>query len=458
MIQKGFIFDVNKCTGCSACQLACTIENQVSSQVVWRQINTFNPGKFPGIPVFHHSLACNHCIDPPCMAHCPALAYSKDPRTGAVTIDDAKCIGCKYCSWACPYDAPQYNVSLGVVENCTFCAHRLDDGLAPACVALCPTGALQVGDYMSKGDRRKVDGFPSNGTEPAVEFIPLNESRVHPEAVDAEDMPLDKVDLLAMGLFDKPASKVTLRSEWTLVGFTLMAALLVGLLTAGVLGSFYMNPIVFAGAGLSVLAMSALHLGRWRMAPRAILNLRRSWLSREVVLFPIFVFLGTWYFLAGAGERTIGWLAVGVGFAALFSIDRVYSVTKTKGLGLHSAQVVLTGLLFASIATGLYDYLLAAVLLGPKAVLYGVRKLVYARTGRNPGLYLSIVRLVCGCGLPVLIWYGAWSSLQIAAVVLVGLGEMIDRCEYYAELDVQTPRGEMERELVRRLTPSKKAG
>jgi Fe-S-cluster-containing dehydrogenase component len=457
MGQIGFIFDVNKCTGCSACQLACTIENQVSPQIVWRQINTFNPSKFPGIPVFHHSLACNHCIDPPCMAHCPALAYSKDPRTGAVTIDDVKCIGCKYCSWACPYDAPQFNVSLGVVEKCTFCAHRLDVGLAPACVALCPTGALQVGEYTLRGEPETVEGFPSNGARPAIEFVPLEESRIHPEAVEAEDVSLEKVDLRAIALFDKPPSKVTLRSEWTLVGFTFMAALLVGLLTAGVLGSFHMNPILFAGAGMSLMAMSTIHLGRWRRAPRAILNLRRSWLSREVVLFPIFICFGTWYFLAGGG-RTIGWLAVGIGFAALFSIDRVYSITKTKGLGLHSAQVVLTGLLFASIATGFYYYLPAGVLLGAKAVLYGVRKLAFARNGRNPRLYLASVRLVCGCGLPALIWLAGLSSLHVAAVVLVGLGELIDRCEYYSELDVQTPRGEMERELVRRLTPSKKAG
>ena len=209
MGQKGFIFDVNKCTGCSACQLACTIENQVSPQIVWRQINTFNPSKFPGIPVFHHSLACNHCIDPPCMAHCPALAYSKDPKTGAVTIDDAKCIGCKYCSWACPYDAPQYNVSLGVVEKCTFCAHRLDVGLAPACVALCPTGALQVGEYTSEGERETVEGFPSNGARPAIEFIPLEESRVHPEAMEAEDVSVEKVDLRAIASSDEHSSKVT---------------------------------------------------------------------------------------------------------------------------------------------------------------------------------------------------------------------------------------------------------
>ena len=119
---------------------------------------------------------------------------------------------------------------------------------------------------------------------------------------------------------------------------------------------------------------------------------------------------------------------------------------------------MLTGLLFASITTGFYYSVLAGVLLVLKIGLYGVRKIVFARSGRNPRLYLSIVRLVCGCGVPALIWLAGLSSLHFAAVVLAGFGELIDRCEYYTELEVQTPRGEMERELVRRLTPSKKAG
>ena len=141
-MPNSFVFDPNRCTGCGACQLACSIENQLGPAKSWRRIETFNPRNHPQAPVFHLSLACNHCNEPACMYACPALAYSRDGRTGAVILDENKCIGCKYCSWACPFDAPRFDAARGVMSKCTFCNHRLADGLAPACASLCPTGAL----------------------------------------------------------------------------------------------------------------------------------------------------------------------------------------------------------------------------------------------------------------------------------------------------------------------------
>ena len=87
-MQKGFVFDVNKCTGCSACRIACIIENDLDAGLSWRDVGTFNPWRVHGIPVFHHSLACNHCVDAPCEKSCPANAYKKDPLTGAVCTPD----------------------------------------------------------------------------------------------------------------------------------------------------------------------------------------------------------------------------------------------------------------------------------------------------------------------------------------------------------------------------------
>ena len=147
--QKGFVFDINKCTGCQACSIACEIENELEPGADWRQVTTFNERHVPGVLSFHLSVACNHCVDPPCMKNCPALAYSKDAVTGAVTVDPDLCIGCRYCTWACPYDAPRFNTASGVVEKCTFCQHRLEDGLEPACVTSCPTGALKLADHTS---------------------------------------------------------------------------------------------------------------------------------------------------------------------------------------------------------------------------------------------------------------------------------------------------------------------
>jgi Fe-S-cluster-containing dehydrogenase component len=106
-MANSFLFDPNRCTGCGACRLACSIENQLEPERSWRRIDTFNRTRHPGVPLYHLSLACNHCAEPACMFACPALAYSRDEKSGAVLLDEGKCIGCRYCAWACPYDAPR---------------------------------------------------------------------------------------------------------------------------------------------------------------------------------------------------------------------------------------------------------------------------------------------------------------------------------------------------------------
>jgi anaerobic dimethyl sulfoxide reductase subunit B (iron-sulfur subunit) len=102
MPAGSFVFDANRCTGCGACRVACTLENRLPPAVSWRRIDTFNARRHPAAPVFHLSIACNHCATAACMQACPALAYRRDRRTEAVLIDSSRCIGCGYCAWACP--------------------------------------------------------------------------------------------------------------------------------------------------------------------------------------------------------------------------------------------------------------------------------------------------------------------------------------------------------------------
>jgi len=128
MKQALFILDLDRCTGCAACVVACNNENPVDGDLSWRRIHTFNPQRLPAAPVFHLSLACNHCLEPACLAGCPANAYTKEAHTGAVLIDEDRCMGCRYCSWVCPYEAPQFNTGTGIMEKCTFCDHRQAEG------------------------------------------------------------------------------------------------------------------------------------------------------------------------------------------------------------------------------------------------------------------------------------------------------------------------------------------
>ena len=156
-MPNSFVFDPNRCTGCHACRVACGIENELAPERSWRRIETFNARHHPGVPLFHVSLACNHCAEPACMYACPALAYHRDRSTGAVLLDEGKCIGCRYCAWACPYDAPVFDDERGVMSKCTFCDHRLKEGRKPACTALCPTRALDFADLAEADLVNEID-------------------------------------------------------------------------------------------------------------------------------------------------------------------------------------------------------------------------------------------------------------------------------------------------------------
>jgi len=450
--QKSFLFDVNKCTGCAACQIACSIENRVEAGIDWRRVHTFNPRHVPGVPSFHHSLACNHCVDPPCMKHCPALAYSKDPDTGAVTIDADKCIGCKYCSWACPYDAPRFNAGAGTMEKCTFCSHRLDEGLEPACVSLCPTGALGFGEYDPAGET-VVPGFTQSEIGPAIKFVTQRRWAVAsagPSVVTACVHPPDPAVVAATAA----PGRIDLRSEWTLMVFTFLGALLSGWYAAALLApaqSIFApvgppHPLIFAVAGAAGLALAASHLGRWNRAWRAVLNWRHSWLSREVLLFPAFLALATITLADGSAGGIFNWIVAALGFAALFAMDSVYHVTRAPGLWLHSAQVFLTGLLMAGLFSS--NSMVFGVAVVVKASLYLWRKYNFFRAFREARPWFTRVRVLAGLAAPLALWWNGDPRWFPVIVALILAGELIDRAEFYLELDAPSPARQMDADLA----------
>ncbi len=167
-----FRFDPGRCIGCETCVLACRMAHLPAQTVPWRQVHTFNGLGLPGLPVLHLSLACQHCRRPACLEHCPAGAYRQDPATGAVIHQPERCMGCRYCTWACPYDAPRFDPDRGEVAKCGFCLDRQDQGLEPACAARCPMGALgfEPRDDQPMGD--PPPGFPPSGLGPAIRFVP----------------------------------------------------------------------------------------------------------------------------------------------------------------------------------------------------------------------------------------------------------------------------------------------
>ena len=440
MTQRGFVLDLDRCTGCGACVVACTNENSPADKVAWRNIATFNRQRLSNAPTFHYSLACNHCLDPACMEGCPADAYTKDPATGAVLIDQDRCIGCRYCIWVCPYDAPRFDAVGGVMEKCTFCQHRLADGLEPACVVACPVEALafEVAESPAVVSR---GGFPDTGLRPAIRVV--GERRLSPPEMTAAPRlasALKRQRSLSWGGF---------REEWSLWAFSSIMTFLVAWFTAATALGAKVSLPTFAAAGAVALVVSALHLGRPTRAWRGLLNWRHSWISREALF--VTVFFATACAITSFGTRSSAavWTTVIIGFAALFAMDMVYRVPGSTVLAVpHSAMATLTGALYLGL------FLVAPVLALPAAVakvgLYLLRRDRLAGIG---GL-LAVVRVVVGLVLPsALLVAGGWPPWLLVAAAAVG--ELIDRAEFYAGLEFLTPEIQIARDLANKPEPAR---
>ena len=428
-MRYAFVFDQHRCTGCHACRLACTIDNALPLTTSWRSVYTFNAAHHPGLPLFHLSLACNHCARPACLEACPAAAYARDPQTGAILLDETKCLGCRYCSWACPYDAPVFDASRGVMTKCTFCVDRLRQGMQPACAAYCPTGALRVATQDEPDLTVAAPGMPDRGLGPAVRIEqwrgPGHTASAHGAAAPERQ-----------GTLARP--KITLASEWSLAAFTMIAAILLAAFAGAARGALALHPAAFAGVAAAGMLLSAAHLGRKERAWRAVLNLRTSWLSREVAAFSLFAGVGTLFLWLWPDSGWLGATATAVGALALLSADRVYAFALRADGGLpHSASVLLTGVLLAAVFAG--DALLAGVLATIVVLLYLERKRRFVRKGLSVRPVLTGVRLLAGIVLPALLWLGerGVSDPLLAAVVL---GAAIDRAEFYDEIDIMTPQ------------------
>jgi anaerobic dimethyl sulfoxide reductase subunit B (iron-sulfur subunit) len=151
--QFAFYFDSSKCSGCKTCQIACKDKNNLEVGILWRRVYEVASGGWTNkdgvwsnnIKTYNVSIACNHCENPICVAGCPTKAMSKN-KHGIVTIDENKCIGCRYCEWSCPYGAPQYDQVNGVMGKCNLCVDYVEDGKNPSCVDACPMRVLDFGE------------------------------------------------------------------------------------------------------------------------------------------------------------------------------------------------------------------------------------------------------------------------------------------------------------------------
>ena len=148
-----FYFDNTRCTGCRTCEMACIDYKDLTVGRRFRRVIDYEGGttRSDGSAVvsdayaYHVSIACNHCANPACMKVCPTGAMHKD-KLGLVSVHIERCIGCGYCTIACPYHAPSIDPDLQQSSKCNGCAERVEAGQAPVCVEACPLRALEFGD------------------------------------------------------------------------------------------------------------------------------------------------------------------------------------------------------------------------------------------------------------------------------------------------------------------------
>ncbi len=302
--QYAFEVDLDKCTGCKSCVAACHSLNGLDESEAWRKVGSLVGGTTE-LPVLQHvTTACHHCLEPACADGCPVNAYEKNPETGIVIHLDDQCIGCQYCLFTCPYEVPVYNHDKGIVRKCDMCHDRLQANEAPACVQACPQHAIRIVISEEADTIANAQANQFMPTAPAPDYtLPTTHYKT--------TKPLPR-NLLASDFYvGRPQ-----HAHWPLVTMLILTQLSVGtfvmlncftwmLVLLGASATTVRNhnvlidqmgqwPVIMTLAlGMLGLIASVLHLGRPLFAFRAILGIRRSWLSREIVAFGVFAVLAS---------------------------------------------------------------------------------------------------------------------------------------------------------------------
>ena len=285
--QYAFGVDLDACTSCKACVSACHSLNGLDDDETWRDVGLLHGGTIEEPYQQTVTTACHHCAEPACLEGCPVRAYEKDAETGIVRHLDDQCIGCQYCVLKCPYDVPKYSKKRGIVRKCDMCQSRLAANEAPACVQACPNGAIAIrvvskSDVVKRtapGERLLPGAFDSHYTKPTTSYTSRKSIPANARAGDATALRLE-------------------HAHWPLIAMLVLTQMAAGIFASASVIAFA-NPILFASAktvfgvagfiALQLgLAISVLHLGKPLGAWRAVLGLRTSWMSREILAFGVF--------------------------------------------------------------------------------------------------------------------------------------------------------------------------
>ncbi len=335
-MRKGFVFDHNKCLNCNACSAACILENGWTVQP--RKIYTYNSEAEFLFPVINLSLACNHCESAVCMSGCPTSAYSRDAVTGAIILDEMKCIGCKYCQWNCPYDAPKYDSLSGVISKCHLCYSGFTEGRNPACSSACPTGALRFELLKDENFDNHYSWFPDKKLDPAIEFTA--KQKCAPLEIIPEN-------IFGSGFQKTDGEAKNISAESSLILFSFLSALSVSSIVSSFIKGVFPEKNIFLPILLLAGVTSFFHLGKKFRSWRSLANLKNSPLSREIAAFIVYAFTSSLTVLFHLPGFLIASSITGLLFLILIDSVYIYSV-RNRSVLLHSGQTFISALLIIS--------------------------------------------------------------------------------------------------------------
>ncbi len=332
MTRLGFLLDSDSCIGCHACTIACKSEHDVPLGVNRTWVKYVETGSFPHASRHFSVMRCNHCDDAPCMTICPTSALFRADN-GVVDFQDDNCIGCKACMNACPYDALYINPETNTANKCNFCNHRVEVGLEPSCVIVCPTEAIKVVDLDDPADAvGKIIGrddvavrAPEQNTKPKVFYRGADQASLDPTrtAIAADGMiwadttPNHPTTPVAdVGVVARTTYTTAHKHTWDVMvsgylvtkaiagGIMMVAALLVLLGHAAEQAAVGVMPPMVAGVFLA--ATGVLLVGDLKQPTRFLYLLTRSnwssWLVKGAYVLGLFALGCAAWFLAGVAD------------------------------------------------------------------------------------------------------------------------------------------------------------
>jgi len=404
-VRYGFVIDQRRCIGCHACTVACKEENRVPLGAFRTWVKYIERGSFPNTRRYFSVLRCNHCDAAPCVTICPTVALYRR-ADGIVDFDGARCIGCKSCMQACPYDALYIDPDTGTAAKCNYCAHRIEVGLEPACVIVCPEQAIIAGDLDEPTSRiatlvareavqvRKAE----QGTQPKVFYLGADAAALTPELQAPAtgylwaERPREEVDLVRMvaavqrtagtGALSRPVYDAPHQVRpwgWKVATYLWTKSIAAGaLLVAALAGSPAWGGLFGVGApaiSLFFLAVTTalLILDLKRPSRFAYILFKanwRSWLVWGAWILMAFGGVGAAWLVAGWGGRwdEVSWVVAPAALLALGTAGySAFLFGQAEGRDFWQSPIVLPHLLVAALVAGAAVLTMAAAAWPPGA-------------------------------------------------------------------------------------------